>query len=86
RVLSTPCLAVLSSEAVLQRAEHIVIDRIVREKELLAICGFSRSTLYEKRKRGEFPSPVKLGRKATGWKLSDVKAWIDGLEPSEVVQ
>ena len=35
--------------------------RFIRLKEVLAICGKSRSSVYEAIKKGEFPRPIKLG-------------------------
>nr|WP_207393453.1 AlpA family phage regulatory protein [Duganella aceris] len=32
-------------------------------REVLAICGKSRSSIYESIKKREFPAPVKLGRR-----------------------
>jgi hypothetical protein len=36
--------------------------RFIRLKEVLAICGMSRSSVYESIKKGAFPAPVKLWR------------------------
>ncbi|NGZ84741.1 helix-turn-helix transcriptional regulator [Duganella aceris] len=37
--------------------------RFIRLREVLAICGKSRSSIYESIKKREFPAPVKLGRR-----------------------
>jgi prophage regulatory protein len=36
-----------------------------------------RSSVYRAASLGEFPKPIKLGEKASGWLESDVDAWID---------
>jgi prophage regulatory protein len=50
-------------------------DRFVREKERRQITGVSTSTWYEMQSRGEAPRPIKLGRRAVGWLLSELQAW-----------
>jgi prophage regulatory protein len=38
--------------------------------------GLSRSSIYAKIGRGEFPSPIRLGPRAVGWLDSEIEAWI----------
>jgi len=57
-------------------------DRLLRLPEVLRLTGLSRSTLYRKIKAGEFPRPVKLGKRAVGWRESEVIAWINGRPPA----
>jgi len=43
-----------------------------------AVCqttGLPPSTLYAKMAAGEFPKPVKLGRRAVGWRAEEVESW-----------
>lgn len=49
---------------------------ILRLPTVKARTGLSRSTLYLKVSRGEFPTPIHLGPRAVGWLESDVVAWI----------
>lgn len=51
-------------------------DRILRRKEVEAQIGLSRSTIYSAMARGDFPRPLKLGRRAVGWRQSDLNAWL----------
>ncbi len=53
------------------------VDRIIRSKELQDITGLSRTTIWRLENKGEFPRRVPLGVNSVGWKLSDVKNWID---------
>jgi prophage regulatory protein len=55
-----------------------VSDRILRLSEVKRRVPFSRSTIYLKASRGEFPKPVHLGARAVGWLESDINAWIAG--------
>jgi prophage regulatory protein len=47
----------------------------IRLKEVLAICGRSRSSVYAAIKQGAFPAPIKLSAHSTGWIKSEVLAW-----------
>lgn len=51
-------------------------ERILRRAEVLRITGLSKSTLYAQIARSEFARPVKIGRRAVGWRLSDIQAWL----------
>ena len=43
-------------------------DRILRIKTVLQMTGLSRSTLYRKVQRGEFPKQIKLSERCAGWR------------------
>lgn len=51
--------------------------QILRLPQVLEITQLSRSTLYTLAKKGEFPRPLKLGARASGWIESDICAWIE---------
>ncbi|WP_426105085.1 helix-turn-helix transcriptional regulator [Massilia sp. TSP1-1-2] len=50
--------------------------RFIRMKEVLAICGKSRSSVYEAMQKGEFPKPVKLGSRSSAWVKSEIEHWV----------
>lgn len=50
--------------------------RFIRLKEVLAICGKSRSSVYDAIKKGRFPKPVKLHGRSTAWVRSEVEQWV----------
>jgi prophage regulatory protein len=57
--------------AVERRASSNRADvRFLRLKEVLAICGKSRSSVYDAIKKGDFPKPVKLSGRSSAWKKS----------------
>jgi prophage regulatory protein len=58
-------------------------DAIIRRDRVEQLCGLKRSTLYAAIARGEFPRPVHLTRKAVGWKMRDVVAWLNARKHSE---
>jgi len=52
-------------------------DRILRRPEVEARTGLSRSTLYAMMAEGEFPRPIRLGKRAVGWPESAISRWLD---------
>lgn len=49
----------------------------VRQAVVLRFVPFSKSTLWRRIGKGEFPSPVKLSVGITAWRAEDVHRWID---------
>ncbi len=52
-------------------------DFILRRPAVQARTGLSRSTLYAMMAEGKFPKPVKLGKRAVGWRESALTNWLD---------
>ena len=50
--------------------------QIFRIKTVCDITGLHKSTVYAKMLNGKFPRPIKLGRRAVGWKSDELQAWI----------
>lgn len=54
------------------------MDRILRESEVRKILGgISRTTLWEWRRNGVFPQPLKIGGGLHGWRESVLIEWLD---------
>jgi prophage regulatory protein len=51
-------------------------ETILRRPAVEALVGLRKTALYAMIARGEFPPPLRLGRRAVGWRASDVEAWI----------
>jgi prophage regulatory protein len=51
--------------------------QILRRKDVEATVGLSRSTIYYLISEGLFPAPIKLGKRAVGWKVSDIETWVN---------
>ena len=51
-------------------------ERLLRLPDVVARVGLRRSSIYDAVKRGEFPAPVKLSRRAVCWPASAIDAWI----------
>lgn len=54
-------------------------NTILRLPAVKKKTGQSRSTIYEKVQRGEFPAPVKIGERAVGWVEAEVDSWVETL-------
>lgn len=52
-------------------------DCILRRPDVEVRTGLARSTLYAMIAEGTFPKPLKLGKRAVGWRESEITAWID---------
>ena len=52
-------------------------NRIIRAKEVQSITGLSRTTIWRFENTGEFPKRVNLGGNSVGWKLNEVKQWVE---------
>lgn len=51
-------------------------QRILRQKQVQARTGLSRSTIYLHISQGIFPRQIKLGSRSVGWLDSDIEEWI----------
>ena len=51
-------------------------DKIHRLPSTLDITGLCRSSLYNALAAKAFPEPVMLGKRAVGWRESDLIAWV----------
>jgi len=51
--------------------------RAIRLPEVRDKTGLSTTHIYELRKRGDFPQPLKLSGRVNIWRESDVDAWLE---------
>jgi prophage regulatory protein len=56
--------------------------RIVREKECAELTGLSRQRRWVLTRKGEFPNPVRLSDRASGWRYYDIEAWLRSRRPA----
>ncbi|MCR9128437.1 MAG: AlpA family phage regulatory protein [Alphaproteobacteria bacterium] len=54
--------------------EQMQRKRILRFDQVHALTGMSRTQIYT---RDDFPKPIKLGPRASGWIAGEVLDWID---------
>jgi len=55
-------------------------ERILRRREVEARTGLSRSTTYSQMAEGSFPKPVRLGKRAVGWRDTAIDEWLASRE------
>jgi len=53
------------------------LRQIIGDESNPAIIPISRSSFLSKVKEGRFPKPVKLGKRTTAWRISDIRALIE---------
>jgi prophage regulatory protein len=54
------------------------MKQFYRRSALEDMLGISRSTIYRLMLDEQFPRPIKLGRRAVGWKSEDIDEWLLG--------
>lgn len=50
-------------------------EQLLRRTEVEARIGLSRSSIYRMMDEGEFPRPIRIGRRAVAWRASDLDRW-----------
>ncbi|WP_300512939.1 AlpA family transcriptional regulator [Aliiroseovarius sp.] len=54
-------------------------QKLLRRPEVEALTGLSRTSIYRMMDEGEFPRPVRLGKRAVAWREADLAEWLNGL-------
>ena len=49
---------------------------LIRIKEVMQMTSLSRSSIYNQRNSGDFPSQIQLSARSVAWVRSDVETWI----------
>ncbi|MBZ7296943.1 MULTISPECIES: helix-turn-helix transcriptional regulator [Klebsiella pneumoniae complex] len=55
------------------------IDRMIREKECRELTTLVNSTRWKLERKGKFPKRIKIGATTVAYRLSEVQAWIRGV-------
>lgn len=64
----------------------MTLNKIYRRPDVEHLVGLSRSTLYAMMAEGTFPKPIKLGKRAVGWRARDIETWLDARSQGGVFQ
>ena len=56
--------------------------RILRITEVMKIVGLKRTSIYRLIGKGEFPPPIKLTARASGWRYDEIERWIESRQQS----
>ena len=49
----------------------------LRKERLEELTNISYSTIRRLMIRGEFPTPIQISPRAVGWRVADVRAWLE---------
>jgi prophage regulatory protein len=52
-------------------------ENIQRWPVVFGRVGYCRSHVHKLISKGEFPQPIKLGQRASGWLESEIDAWLE---------
>jgi prophage regulatory protein len=61
----------------------LIQDPLLKLPTVIEVTGNSRSKIYSDIKEGLFPAPLKTGKRAVAWKLSDIEGWINSLQTKQ---
>lgn len=53
------------------------MEMLMRRPQVEQTVGLSRSTLYAAIKNGDFPRPIRIGKRAVAWRSSEVESWLN---------
>lgn len=56
------------------------METVIRLPEVMRLTGLGKSAIYQSMHDGGFPAPLKLTKRARGWKAGEVMAWIESRE------
>lgn len=51
-------------------------SRLIRFPEVKDRTGLGRSVIYKYIEEGNFPKPIKIGKRAVAWLSTDIDTWI----------
>lgn len=71
-VFSWLCDVINTREGCKHYQGEIEKERVIRLSELIGILKVSKSHIYAQVNKGNFPRPIKLGKRASGWLLSEI--------------
>lgn len=50
---------------------------ILRLPQVIQLVGLRRTTIYEMMEKGIFPRSISLGARAIGWRVGDIRRWLE---------
>lgn len=59
--------------------------RMLRLPDVRQATGKSSATIYRGIAAGDFPAPVKLGKRASGWPADEIEAWLAARRAARVL-
>ena len=62
----------------LPKTGFLRLPAILGSEDRLGVYPVGKTTWYEGIREGRYPKPVKLGPRASGWRVEDIRALIAG--------
>ena len=56
--------------------DPVLVDRLLRIKDVESAVGFKKTKIYGMIRLGEFPKPYPVAGRVVAWRLSDINAFI----------
>jgi excisionase family DNA binding protein len=56
-----------------------LVPLLLRDRDVAALLGISRSLVWKLAATGEIPAPVRIGGRAARWERSAIVAYVDAL-------
>ena len=53
-----------------------MFNKIYRLPEVLVLTGLCRTSVYKALAAKDFPTPIMLGKRAVGWRESELMDWV----------
>jgi len=66
----------VETNPMVETMQSLAAERHLRRPAVETVTGLSRSSIYEMMDRGEFPRPIRIGKRAVAWPQSAIKAWL----------
>ena len=51
--------------------------KLIRRPAVEEMTGLGRSEIYDRMRRGIFPTPIRIGKRAVAWDSREVDDWIE---------
>lgn len=58
------------------RNSRVPANTLLRLSDVILRTGLSRATIYARAAKGEFPAPLKIGEKSSGWVEAEINRWV----------
>lgn len=58
----------------------MIMNTIIRAAELAKKLTISKPTLWRMEQRGELPPKIQVSKRVSGWRESDIEAWLSEKE------
>jgi prophage regulatory protein len=55
---------------------YSMTKRFLKRPEVERMTALSRSSIYDKMAKDEFPKPLKIGQRSVAWYYEDIEAWM----------